>query len=513
MIQEIYSTVPWWIVIACTLAGIVFYFAAVNILEDRTIRALGGHAPLLSSYVPFGLDNVYRTLVYITSYRDIAWWERCFGMCKSRTLEATLGGVRMVLTDDPENIKAVLATQFQDYGKGPRFHHEWKEFLGNSIFTTDQELWHDSRALLRPQFIRDRVSDLVTFENHANEMLSYIQSERPIDIEDLFFRMTLDVATEFLLGQSVGALANPRTQFATAFNDVQRVQNWITRVGPLVQPFLPKGSFHNGIKVINSFVTPFIEQALRLSPSELEDTVKTSRSYTFLHAVAAYTRDPQMIRDQIVAVLLAGRDTTAGTLSWTLLELGRNPAVLSSLRSEILATVGSSRAPTYEDLKSMRYLNQIISETLRLYPSVPYNVRTALRDTTLPRGGGKDGASPVGMPKGTPVAYATLNMQRRSSLYPPGGHPPDQWYPDRWKTWQPVPWTYIPFNGGPRICVGQQFALAEIGYTLVRIFQRFESAVWVGRPEDVRLKCEIVLRPSNKVDMVFKTAGTAEKIR
>lgn len=100
-------------------------------------------------------------------------------------------------------------------------------------------------------------------------------------------------------------------------------------------------------------------------------------------------------------------------------------------------------------------------------------MRTALRDTQLPRGGGSDGASPIGLLKGTRVFYSALYMQRRESLYPEGSKH-DEFRPERWETWQPASWTYIPFNGGPRICLGQQFALTEIAYTIVRLLQHFE---------------------------------------
>lgn len=159
-------------------------------------------------------------------------------------------------------------------------------------------------------------------------------------------------------------------------------------------------------------------------------------------------------------MLLAGRDTTAGTLSFTILELSRHPHVVAKLRREILELLGPHRAPTYEDLKSMPYLQHTINEVLRLYPAVPFNVRMSLHDTTLPRGGGKDGLSPVGIRKDTPIGYSTLHMQRNPEIYqpiPPGFPDVKEFVPERWDGgWSPKPWTYIPFNGGPRICVGRE---------------------------------------------------------
>lgn len=264
--------------------------------------------------------------------------------------------------------------------------------------------------------------------------------------------------------------------------------------------------FYDSIKIINDFVSTFIEKALALSPKELEEKTSHDEGYTFLHAIAAYTRDRNMLRDQLVSILLAGRDTTACTLTWAIYHLSMDPIITAKLRQEIVDTVGLERTPTYEDLKNMKYLQHILNETLRLYPVVPYNVRISLKDTTLPTGGGKDGRQPIGILKGTPIGYSTLVMQRRVDLYPPleSGFPPvDKFVPERWNGWTPRSWVYVPFNGGPRICIGQQFALTEMGYTLVRLFQRFERVENKMNGVEPGLHADIVLQPAKEVKVVF----------
>lgn len=252
--------------------------------------------------------------------------------------------------------------------------------------------------------------------------------------------------------------------------------------------------------MIDDVVVPFVNETLSLSPEDRE--TKSKKSVTFLHYLAGFTQDPKVIRDQVVAVLLAGRDTTAATLSWTVYEMAKYPEVVRKLRAEILHTVGPTCAPTYDDLKNMTYLKQILNEALRLYPAVPYNVRYALADTTLPIGGGPNGDLPLPVLKGDGVIYSTLAMQRRVDLYPPVSEKfadPAIFSPERWECWQPKAWQYIPFNGGPRICVGQNFALSEMSYALVRIFQRYERLEYDGDWETQFHKAEIVGNPGQGV--------------
>jgi cytochrome P450 len=139
------------------------------------------------------------------------------------------GGQRYLFTRSPEHIKTILTGKFADFGKGEEFHRVWKPFLGDSIFTTDGQQWQESRNLIRPMFMKTRVSDLAIFERWTDVMLKKMPGDgSTVEVQDLFYRMTIDVITDFLLGYSVNSLENPRNEFVKAFTDVQRWQTMLT---------------------------------------------------------------------------------------------------------------------------------------------------------------------------------------------------------------------------------------------------------------------------------------------
>ncbi|PNP58109.1 hypothetical protein THARTR1_02267 [Trichoderma harzianum] len=505
-------------------------FIVGRIREHQKIKSLGSYGPALKPLLPLGktvasstvstqknqsaniiltgLDFVYYGVCATLRQQTFELWRDVL-FSQFWTIEMRVLNERVCFTADPENIKAVLATQFQDFGKGKRFHDEWYDFLGDSIFTIDGAPWHDTRQLLRPQFSRDRVSDLYCFEKHVQMLFKAIANGGPLDGENQPIRIhgTAKYKVE-ALADHASPRRNPQHTLMNSFNEVQRIQNIIVRA-PLTRLFISKKPFYSGIRDIENFVNPIIQRVLSMTPDQLAAHTKSDRDYTLLHELASFTRDPKLIRDQIFAILLAGRDTTASTLSFVMYELSRHPQVVARLRDEILAAVGTHQLPTYEHLKDMPYLRAVLNETLRLYPPVPFNVRVALKDTTLPRGGGPDGTLPLSVPQNTRVAYSTLVMQRRPDLYPPVSETfadPAVFSPERWAVWHPKPHEFIPFNAGPRFCLGQQFALTEMGYTLCRIFQRFDRVQSFMHEIDggeLRLKTDIVLTPAQGVHVAF----------
>lgn len=339
------------------------------------------------------------------------------------------------------------------------------------------------------------MADLQLEELHVQDMLKHLTTQGgwtdQVDLVPLFFRLTLDSATEFLFGQSVNsqvaALPGSSTKakqageldwtaFANCFDGATMALGKRARLSELYWLYNPK-HFHDNCKEVHRFADYYVNLALTTDLSSLNERSlekgQKKEKYIFLKELVQATRDPIELRSQLLNILLAGRDTTAGLLGWTFYLLVRHPDVFRQLRNVILEEFGRFDDPksiTFETLKGCSYLQHVMSEVLRLFANVPINSRRATRDTTIPRGGGPDGNSPLYVRKGQEVTYCVHAMHHRKDLW---GADADEFKPERWVERRPG-WDFLPFNGGPRICLGQQFALTEAGYVIVRLLQKFD---------------------------------------
>lgn len=234
-----------------------------------------------------------------------------------------------------------------------------------------------------------------------------------------------------------------------------------------------------------------------------------------------------------MSVLFAGRDTTAATLSWAMYELSNYPHMWAKLRKEILNKLGPQAAPTYEVLKNLTYLKKVLNETLRLHPATPLNMRQALETTTIP---GRPGEADIVLLKGDSVTINVLSMHTCVDLYPLTSEKFADlkiFSPERWEHWTPKPWTYIPFSGGPRICIGQNFALTEMAFCcelsasdtlswsanelanrslfllslVVRLAQQYERIEYRGDWAAQKLQVDLIGTPALGVPMALYKPG------
>ncbi|KAI0998873.1 Cytochrome P450 monooxygenase [Podosphaera aphanis] len=483
--------------------GALFAFLLKSQRISRISRKLNcEEPPMQKSRYPLGIDNVLRALNADKKkfYPDDLIQRSIEN--GSNTYSVSILGTKIYATSDEENIKAMLALQFKDFDLGPHRRGNFWPLLGNGIFTADGAGWEHSRTMMKPQFARDQISDLELEERHVQNMMQNLDTKLPadrkgwsedVDLQVLFFRLTLDTATEFLFGKSANSqlslmpgreknkklksndLDSLEIDFAGAFDTAQMALASRARLADRYWLLSPKG-FKESCKACHNFIDHFVR--LALSPERREKYTEEERTgtgkYVFLDALAKETQDPIELRSQLLNVLLAGRDTTASLLGWLFMLLTKDPARYKKLRDLIVAEFGTYENPsniTFSKIKSCQYLQFCINEALRLYPVVPANMRVANKDTTLPRGGGKDGKSKIFIPKGTTVEYYVHVLHHRKDLW---GEDAEEFIPERWQD-RKFGWDFLPFNGGPRICIGQQFALTEASYVTIRLLQRFDT--------------------------------------
>lgn len=391
------------------------------------------------------------------------------------TVKASILDYELFITRDPENVKAMFATQSQDYDIGPHREKCFKSLLGEGVMTNRQDKWKHSRSLIRPQFARDNVADLGLFQRHLEALLRRLPVLQDgwtakVDLSPLFFNFTLDTSTEFLFGQSVHAQSlearlnsnlpwDPDMPDLSGFGrHLDEAKHIIDRRGAMAKYgwLLRDKAFPDHCRAVQKCVDYFVKAKLsRTADCEKGEAGPTGHTkFILLDELIKDTRDPLELRSELLNVLHASRDTTAALLGWCFYFLARHPSIFIALREEVLARLGSDPASqiTFSALWTCRYLQQVVNETIRMVGIVPMNERAAVHDTTLPRGGGPDGQSPVFVAKGTQVLIPTYSMQHRRDLW---GFDADEFRPERWQD-RKSGWDFIPFGGGARQCIGRE---------------------------------------------------------
>ncbi|CRL23698.1 Cytochrome P450 [Penicillium camemberti] len=512
--------------VACHLL-LSFYSTWHHVQKARRIGC--GEPPVYPGRDPFGISILLETLKAARekmlpqlAERRMAFLSRQHDRYVS-TFRMCQAGRQNLFTADPKNIQAMLATQFKDFGLGDTRRNVADPVVGHGIFTTDGESWSRSRSLLRPQFTRDQMSNLHREERHVHNALRAIPMlsdgwSSAVDMQAIFFRLTLDSATEFLFGESCDSQIAAMQKEAGQASDDTFLYGFDRCMWYLAERLrferlywiINSQEFRKCINIVHSFVDKYVHSALiqvQQQEDKPQDIEKVSSQYIFLKALTSTTKDPVRLRDESLNVLLAGRDTTASLLSWSTLLLARHPDIFARLRNDILEQFGSYDQPRnmeFTSLKSCQYLQHFLKETLRLYPIVPFNRRCAANDTTLPCGGGKDGTSPIYVRKGRTVMYSTYVLHRRKDIW---GEDAEIFNPDRW-VGRNVTWEYIPFNRGPRTCIGQQFALMRASYVLVRLLQRFDQIEDVNSEKEIRFGVSLTSCPADPVTVRLHQAET-----
>ncbi|KAK8165026.1 cytochrome P450 [Phyllosticta citrichinensis] len=421
-------------------------------------------------------------------------------------------GNTVLQTIDPENLRAVYNTNFRDWGFGAFRVNSFRPLLGHGIFAIEGPEWRRSRDLLRPAFAKSEVSNLQVYEKHFQQLLKAIPAstgdDGVVDLQPLFFRMTMDSATEVIFGKSVHSLSTDKehSSAAEALGHAYEKAKSEIFTNILLYPF-GRWRWWSGlmpaVNQVHAYIDPIVEEAIATAQRDAKVTAdkqsydqpeEKKKPYSFLRELASCASKDK-IRGELLSVLLASRDTTASLLSNTMFILSRRPDIMSRLLDELAPLDG--QPPTYPQLKKLAYLDAVLKESLRLHPVAPTNTRTANRATILPRGGGPDGTSPVYVAPGTQVVTSIYALHRDPKLWgrDAGAFEPARWLSRVDRRSPPHPYAFLPFLAGPRQCPGQGLAIAEAGYMVVRLLQTFgircapgeENHEWV---EHLAVTCE-----------------------
>lgn len=343
-------------------------------LYDRRARALGcGRVAVYPHKDPIlGLDSFFEGLRASNSHRLLDLYASRFASCGTTHYSLTLGSW-VLMTSDAENIKAILATKMDDWPiDGPRLLAALPVLGPDSIFTSNGPAWQRARGMLKPSFVRHQLADLdAHFGRHIANLLAAVPADgAAFDVQALLLDMTMDSSTDFLLGYSADLLTTPSPearQFVRDFEYASRESAKKARLGPVLY-HLPHRELRDAVRRLRGYVRSYLERAdaeKRKKKGEGEgegdgEAGRGDRKYVFLDELLKTDPPADYTVDQILSILVAGRDTTAAAMTAAFHFLARSPAAVEKLREEIGAV--GEESPTWEQLKQLRYLNNVIKE-------------------------------------------------------------------------------------------------------------------------------------------------------
>ncbi|KAI9139569.1 cytochrome P450 [Paraphysoderma sedebokerense] len=387
----------------------------------------------------------------------------------------------MILTQEPKNVEYILKTNFDNFIKGHIFYENQMPLLGHGIFNSDGDAWRVQRKVASHIFNVKNFREFmgVVFEEHIDTLCSILGDAADtgsiVDIHDLFFRLTLDSFCEIGFGTKLGALKSPQPiPFAAAFDRAQAIVDarfFSTKMLWFWSEIFTgkRREMQNCVKIMDDFAYRMIKE--RKKDPNLESHSDLLSRFLNLRDSDGQGYSDKELRDIVLNFIIAGRDTTAQALSWTVYLLCQNPQVVDKFLQEI-DTVTPDGYPTYDEVKNLKYGYNIFSEALRLYPSVPKEMKLALNECVLPDG------TRVG--KGDMVLWSPYVMGRLEAIW---GKDALDFKPERWEQGHPGQYKYPVFNGGPRVCLGQSMAYIEGVSCLTQITREFEFELTQERDE------------------------------
>lgn len=384
----------------------------------------------------------------------------------------------VVLVTSPEGVKEFLMS--------PKYTKDWfynrlfsmfgVRFMGKGLLTDrDYDHWHKQRRIMDPAFSRTYLIGMMApFNEKAEDLVEKLgekaDGNTEVGMHDLLCRVTLDVISKVAFGMDLNSLEDDQTPFPRAISLVMR--GLVEMRNPFIKFSLEKQKYikdtQESIRLLRKTGRECIER--RRKAIEDGDDIPVDILTQILKGEAQEGDcDMEDLLDNFVTFFIAGQETTANQLSFTVIELARNPDILKKAQDEVDEVLGSKRDLEYDDLGKLQYLSQVLKESLRLYPTAPGTSR-ALEEEIVIEG--------VRIPAKTSLMFNSYIMGRMEQFYPdPHVFNPDRFHPD-----SPKPYfCYFPFSLGSRSCIGQVFAQMEAKVVMAKLLQRFEFELVEGQ--------------------------------
>jgi cytochrome P450 len=435
-------------------------------------------APLLGSLPDFRRDIRLALLEGWREYGDI--------------VEFNVAGPGYLIVH-PDYIQQVLRDE-GTFPHAPFLRARWAKIVGGGLVTSKGTFWERQRRLANPSFHQDRIIEFGQIMTETtSEMLDEWQkaadSGQPIEVRDEMMRLTITILSKAMfsadiwgktdqIGRDVGVLLTHASN--RLFSPVDPPE-WI--------PIPAHRRFLNAQRSFDNLIYEIIAERRKEPRNDLLSMFLQARD-----AETGEAMDDIQVRDEVRTMFIAGHETTATSLGWTWYLLSAYPEVAAKLRAELAEVLGG-RTPTANDLPKLPYLWRVIQESLRLYPPIWMYLRTSLTDEEI---GGH------WIQAGKNICVSPYITHRHPEFYEnPEGFDPSRFEPEKTKNWHRF--QFFPFGGGPRKCIGNNFAITEMQLVVATAAQRFELELVPAHPVDIQ--AGLSLRPREGLSMSVKPAG------
>ncbi len=387
-------------------------------------------------------------------------------------------GNRFLLLSDPELVREALVGQAANFPKDARDVAILDRTIGHGLVSANGEEHKRQRRLTQPAFHTRRIDAYAaTMIDYTEAMLDGWRDGQTFDVAAAMSALTMTIVARSLFGVDRTTMEATAERISAAIHVLQEVADKEFQSPLLLPAWLPTGRNRRraaAAAVLYETIDRMI--AARRAAAGGEDVADSGDLLSMLllsRDEAGDRMSDAEVRDQLVTLFVAGHETTSNALTWTWFLLAQHPAVEERLHEEVDAL---GRPPALADLPQLPYTLRVLKEAMRLFPPAwVLNVRRAAADTTL---------GPYAIRRGERLWISPFVMHRRPQYYPdPERFDPDRWLPERERA---LPkFAYMPFGGGPRICIGNGFALMEAHLIIAAVARRFRLRLVPGTPLDL----------------------------